>query len=71
MGPCLNGQLGRGGPLVVVQVLHAGCKVIKAVLLLQEVPVLPPVIAILSTAPASMIRHLVSVESRDVNDSVI
>ena len=67
VGPDLDGQLGWRGPLVVMQELHAGCKVIKAVLLLREVPVLPPVIAILSTAPASMTRHLVSVESRDVD----
>ena len=52
-GPYLNGQLGRGGPLIVVQVLHAGRKIVIAVLLLPEVPVRPPVLAILPTAPVS------------------
>ena len=35
-----------------MQVLGAGCKIVKGVLFLQQVPMLPPIIAIVTTAPA-------------------
>ncbi len=57
-GPYLDGQLGRGGPLVVVQVLHARRKVVEAVLLLLQVPILPPGLAILSAAPVQAIAWI-------------
>ena len=48
----LDGELCRGGPVGRLEVLRAGCKVVKAVLLLQQMAVLPPLVAILAATPA-------------------
>lgn len=52
LGPYLDGHLTGRRPVADVQVLHTRCKVVKAVLLLQKVPVAPPCVAVLSTTPA-------------------
>ena len=48
----LDCEFCRGGPVGCLKVLCARRKVIKAVLLLQQMPVLPPLVAILAATPA-------------------
>ena len=47
----LDGQLGRGAEAGAVQVLGAGGKIVKAVLLLVQAAALPPVQPVLAAAP--------------------
>ena len=54
----LNGELGWGTVSGAVQVLRAGGKVVKAVLLVVQAAALPPVQAILAAAPKPPTRYL-------------
>ena len=55
----LDGQLGGGAEAGAVQVLGAGGKVVKAILLLVQAAALPPVQPVLAAAPVPHNRILV------------
>ena len=42
-----------------MQILQAGRKIVKAVLLLLQVPVLPPLLAIFATSPAQTSQGII------------